>query len=956
MIALLRQIEAVARKEIGAHFGSPTALIFVGVFLLVTLLSFFWVETFYARNIADVRPLFEWMPVLMMFLAGVLTMRQWSEEQRGGTMEVLLTLPVERPLLVAGKFVGVMTLIIAALTVTLVLPITVSQLGDLDWGPVVGGYIAALLMSSSYVAIGLFVSSRTDNQIVSFILAVLICSVLYVVGTSGVTGIVGDTGTQVLRSIGLGSRFESIERGVIDLRDLTYYFSLTAFFLLLNVVSLDIKRWSWSQRTATYRRNTFLGVVLLALNLVALNTWLFPLSGLRLDLTAQQKYSLSEVTVDLVGDLPEPLLLRGYFSERTHPALTPLLPAIRDLMREYEVVSGGVIRVEILDPRKDEEVEAEANQAYGIRPTPFRITERYEASVVNSYFDVLVRYGDQFVTLGLNDLIEVSPAGGDDVDVKVGNLEYVLTRSIKKAVFGFQSLDSALQQIENPINLTLLATTAALPETLQEVPGRIENVARKIEQESRGKLVFNIVDPDTEGSLIDRGELLRSYGLRPIASLLNPHTYYLHLLIESGHDSRALYPNGELSEDELRSEIEAALKRSVPGFLKTVGLWYPPETASGSIRGPISSFQILRQHLAQTYDVKGVDLSMGRVPGEVDVLVIVSPRQFTDRDRFAVDQFLMQGGSVVVASGNYVLSPLQFGGAPVVEPVLDGLRTMLASYGVLVRDGIIMDLQNTTLPTQVQRNVGGFNVVEIEEINYPPFVDVRRNGMAQESSIVSSVPSLTLYWVSPLEIDPGKNRRRDVVMLLQSSEDAWLRTSTDLEPNLETYPDVGFPIEGQQKAWDLGVSIRGSFESFFKDRTSPFENGTQLEKEQIPQDVPVSGKIVVSPKNSRLVVIGSSEFLNDAMLSLSRSQSADRYLLNLQLVQNSIDWAVEDEDLLSIRSQGDYARLLRPMDEGAQRFWEAVNYAVAIVVIMVIGLLWHLLKRREAPMELVGDE
>ncbi len=956
MTASLRQTSAIALKEIGGYFGSPTALIFVGVFLLVTLLSFFWVETFYARNIADVRPLFEWMPVLMIFLAGVLTMRQWSEEQRGGTMEVLLTLPVERPLLVAGKFVGVMTLIVAALAVTLVLPITVSLLGDLDWGPVVGGYVAALLMSSGYVAIGLFVSSRTDNQIVSFILAVLICSVLYVAGTSGVTGVVGETGTQVLRAIGLGSRFESIERGVIDLRDLAYYVSLTTFFLLLNVVSLDAKRWSRGKRTVGYRRNTILGVALLAANLVALNIWLFPLSALRLDLTEQQKYSLSKVTGDLVGNLPEPLLLRGYFSDRTHPVLAPLLPAIRDLMREYEVASGGTIRVEIVDPRDDEEMEAEANQAYGIRPTPFRITERYEASVVNSYFDILVRYGDQFVTLGIDDLIEVAPAGGDDIDVQVGNLEYVLTRSIKKAVFGFQSLDSALQQVEDPIKLTLFATGAALPETLQEVPGRIETVAGQIAQGSGGKLVFDIVDPDAEDSLIDRGELVRSYGLRPIASLFSPQSYYLHLLIESGEESRALFPSGDLSEDELRAEIEAALKRSVPGFLKTVGLWHPPEDAQGPMGGPISTFQLLRQHLSQTYTVGGVDLTTGRVPGDVDALVVVSPRQMTDRERFAVDQFLMRGGAVIVAAGNYVLSPFQFGGAPVVEPVQDGLRTMLASYGVLLREGVVMDLQNASLPIRVQRNVGGFNVVEIEEISYPPFVDVRRDGMTQESPIVSDVPSLTLYWASPLEIDPGKNRKREVVTLLQSSEDAWLRTSTDLEPNLETYPDVGFPIEGEQKAWDLGVSIRGSFESFFKDRASPFENGAQAEGEQSAQTGTVAGTIAVSPKSSRLVVVGSSEFLTDAMLSLSRSQSADRYLLNLQLVQNSVDWAVEDEDLLTIRSRGDYARLLRPMDKGEQRFWEAVNYAAATLAIVVIGLVWHLRQRREAPMQLVGDD
>ena len=162
-----KQSLAIARKELGAYFGSPMALIFVGAFLVVTLFSFFWAETFFARNIADVRPLFRWMPVLMIFLVAALTMRQWSEEQRGGTLEVLLTLPVRLASLVWGKFMAVVALIAVALALTLFLPLTVTMLGPLDWGPVVGGYLAAILMASAYAAIGLFVSSRTDNQIVA---------------------------------------------------------------------------------------------------------------------------------------------------------------------------------------------------------------------------------------------------------------------------------------------------------------------------------------------------------------------------------------------------------------------------------------------------------------------------------------------------------------------------------------------------------------------------------------------------------------------------------------------------------------------------------------------------------------------------------------------------------------------------------------------------------------------
>jgi ABC-2 type transport system permease protein len=224
----MKQLLSITRKEIEGYFGSAMALIFVGAFLAVTLFSFFWVDTFFARGIADARPLFRWMPLLMIFLVAALTMRQWSEEQRSGTLEVLLTLPVRPIQLVIGKFLAVMALVAVALALTIFLPITVSLLGNLDWGPVFGGYLAAILLAAAYAAIGLFVSSRTDNQIVALMLTVLLCGLFYLIGSSGVTDFVGDRLGEILRAIGSGSRFVSIQRGVVDLRDLLYYLSLQA--------------------------------------------------------------------------------------------------------------------------------------------------------------------------------------------------------------------------------------------------------------------------------------------------------------------------------------------------------------------------------------------------------------------------------------------------------------------------------------------------------------------------------------------------------------------------------------------------------------------------------------------------------------------------------------------------------------------------------------------------------
>jgi len=956
MSSFWKQSWAVARKELGAYFGSAMALIFVGTFLVVTLFSFFFIAKFWARGIADVRPLFQGMPVLMIGLVAALTMRQWSEEQRSGTLEVLLTLPVRKAHLVLGKFIAVMLLVVVALALTLFLPLSISILGPLDWGPVIGGYLATLLMASTYVALGLFVSSRTDNQIVSLIVTIILGGLLYLVGWSGVTGMFGKSVAQILRAIGTGSRFESIERGVIDLRDLIYYLSLTAFFLILNVFSLDMQRWSRGLRTKSYRLNAILGVALIGANALALNVWTFPINRMRVDLTAGHEYSLSPTTRELIRNLQEPLLIRGYFSERTHPLLEPLVPTIRDMLHEYAVASGGRITVETVDPRDNEELESEANQVYGIRPTPFRVSEHYEESIINSYFDILIRYGDQSEVLSFRDLIEIEAMPSGNVQVRLRNLEYDLTRTIKKVVYGFQSLDAVFAAVQGEIKLTALVSQNNLPSALAEIPAQIEAVGKELEQESKGKFSYRFVDPDAADSPYTRQELA-TYGIQPIpVALFSPESYYLHMLLTVGEKSFVIYPTASMNKADIRSEIEAILRRQTPGFLKTVGLWSPPQTPmrdpyTGQAISPISAWTLVKEQLQTGYTVKNVDLSQGYVPGDVDVLVVIAPQNFQDIELFAIDQYLMRGGAVILAVGNYMLSPYQYGGAIALDQIQDGVGNLLTHYGITVEPAIVMDPQNEPFPLQVQRQVGGVSVIEMRQMAYPFFVDVRQNAMSKESSIVSNLSAVTLHWASPLTVDETKNQGREVIPLLRSSARSWQTTSTNTLPDLEKYPDLGFPVEGEQGARTLAVSVRGAFESYFKGKPSPFEaqpenlsesSGTNVEQRPLAQ-------LDRSPETARLVVIGSAEFLDDTLLQLSQQISQDRYLNNLRLMQNAVDWAVEDEDLLAIRSRGTYVRLLNPLSGEQQRFWEGLNYGVALVGLIVIGVVWNTWRRNEEP-------
>ncbi|HIJ78350.1 MAG: Gldg family protein [Desulfobulbaceae bacterium] len=962
----MNQTMSLAKKELKAYFGSPMAAIFIGAFLLTVLFSFFWVETFFARNIADIRPLFRWMPLLMIFLCAALTMRQWSEEQKMGTLEVLLTLPVRLSRLVSGKFLAVLALVGLALSLTLVLPLTVAMLGDIDWGVVLAGYLGAMLLAAAYIAIGLFVSSRTDNQIIALILTVLVSGFFYILGAANIVALVGNDAGELLRSLGTGSRFASIERGVIDLRDLVYYSSLTLFFLLMNGVSLESKRWSRGRQTARHRFNLKLALVLVALNLLALNIWLGSVHFLRLDLTENHEFSISQPTRDLIENLPEPLVLRGYFSEKTHPLLAPLVPRIRDFMEEYQVASSGRVKVDFVDPKHDEAAEIEANQQYGIKPVPFQVAGRYEASVINSYFNILIKYGDQHVTLGFNDLIEVRTRPDGQLEVGLRNLEYDLTKSIKKTVYGFQGLDTIFSRATQPMELTAVVTPDSLPPQLDGLVQTIKEMGEALAEEADGKLVFQLLDPDAPGAKLDRAEVDRRFQIQPLtAALFAKDTFYLHLVLTVGEQSERIYIGSEMGAAEMRREIEAVLKRTSSGFLKTVGIWTPaPASPMGGMQGMQGGqqYNFFQQVLRENYNLAQVDLKSGHVSAEVDVLLLVASQQLTDIERLAVDQYLMHGGSVVALAGSYVLDLAPGAQSLKLSELTEGLGELLSHYGVTVDKALVMDLQNEPFPVPVARDLGGFVIQEIKQLDYPFFVDVRPDGMAKDSPPVANLPTVTMNWVSPLTVDGDKTQGLAPVALLRSSPDSWLASDIDIQPDFDRFPARGFELGEERQSRTLAVALKGSLPSFFKGKADPrlaegehSDEGHDVQgagSHDHSKELALSPLLEKSPDSSRLVVVGSSEFISDTVISIGQSMGQDRILNSLEFLQNLIDWSVEDEGLLAIRSRGTHARLLYPLSSREQAFWEWLNYGLALLALALVSWYGYRRRHRERPMPL----
>lgn len=230
-------IKAIIKKELRTYFNSPVAYIFITVFLVISSWLFF--RTFFLNNQASMRAMFALMPWLFLFIIPAITMRQWAEEKKLGTIEVLMTLPVTNSEVVLAKFFGSLAFVAIMLTLTMPTALIVILLGDADLGVILSSYLGSLLLAATYLAIGLFVSSFTRNQIISFIISIAISFGLFIVGENIVSYFAPQTLIPLFQYLGLGTHFNSIARGVIDSRDLIYYLSVISIFLYLNARTIE---------------------------------------------------------------------------------------------------------------------------------------------------------------------------------------------------------------------------------------------------------------------------------------------------------------------------------------------------------------------------------------------------------------------------------------------------------------------------------------------------------------------------------------------------------------------------------------------------------------------------------------------------------------------------------------------------------------------------------------------
>jgi len=242
----MNNIKAVFKRDFTSYFATPVAYVFIVIFLFLMGIFTFYLGGFYERNQADLEPFFRFHPWLYLFLIPAIAMRLWSEERKSGTIELLMTLPIPTWQAVIGKFLAAWAFTAVAIVLTFPMWITVNYLGSPDNTVILASYIGSLLMAGGFLAIGSCISALTKNQVIAFVISVVICFLFLLSGFPLVLdffrGWAPQTVVNAIASFSFLTHFESIKKGVIDIRDLIYFLALIAFWLYANVVVIETKK------------------------------------------------------------------------------------------------------------------------------------------------------------------------------------------------------------------------------------------------------------------------------------------------------------------------------------------------------------------------------------------------------------------------------------------------------------------------------------------------------------------------------------------------------------------------------------------------------------------------------------------------------------------------------------------------------------------------------------------
>jgi ABC-2 type transport system permease protein len=775
--------------------------------------------------------------------------------------------------------------------------------------------------------------------------------------------------------------------------------------------------------------NLAIGVVLLGINLVLLNV-LYVRSAVRVrvDLTEGQRFTLSPVTRDFLRSLERPVELVFYHSSpRSMPTVVrPLVDPLRDALSEFAVESDGRVTARFVElDVQPEKVRQDVENSYGIRPIPIPVQTTYEDAIKNVYFSVLVTAGDQYEQLPLvpiGQLVRIVPNKETlGVELELTDTEYVLAKAIYKVTQSFDTIAGALYAKDLEATLTFyLSGEDALPQSMKNLGTTMKEVADELAKGSPGRVSLEIKDPWEGVTEPDQRrqiarQLVQEAGIRPIEGPSDD--FYSWLLIKVGSEKNVvplIAFGSELGRADLEETVKSAIQRLLPGFLPTVGIVAPQPAPSNPMmmqRRPPDAFDVTRRVLAESFQVKPVDLSSGVIAEDIQTLLVVQPGDLSDRELYAMDQFLMRGGKIVLCAGGFHLDLQAMSMSRRLSLAKEGgpqLDSWLRHFGIQRDSRLLMDTRASYLPVPQVEQVGFQNEVRFINIKYPFFARIDASGLNDTHPITGSMQSVGLLWASPITLGKVPEGAKGTVLLRSSAEASLTADSTLVDSIIDIgyQPGIGsvgqlasivrtvwaevnhavknetsFPPPHLQASLDwirgiraasygLGVVVEGTFTSYFADKAipglasdpvdDPEDGGAATDPETKPEsdaERTHSAPLIESRRPGSLVVFGDSDFVSAMPYQFFQLDDSD-FRANLQLIENALAWSSNDP-FTQIRNDRQARRPLTAFQGKSPEEREAkglsatlMTFSITLGAILAVALCWLTYRHTRRPIAL----
>jgi ABC-type uncharacterized transport system involved in gliding motility auxiliary subunit len=678
-----------------------------------------------------------------------------------------------------------------------------------------------------------------------------------------------------------------------------------------------------------------IAVVVVLLNIAS--TTLF----FRIDLTENRVYSLSEASKRVVADLEEPLTIKGFFSKNLPAPYNNVEQAVRDMLQEYSRYGGRMFNYTIstvdVENATDERVQAFEDEAnsYRIYPINLQNVERDEVKLQTAYVGLSFIHGD---------MMETIPA-----ITSTDNLEYRVTTVVDK----MQTKTSALLGLEEDIQVRLVLSSSlyALGEQVEEVPADVEDSVSELNKENYGRLSFRLLDPDTDP---EGQRLAREYGLSPLTlrATQGDSEAYAGVIVQHGQEAFTLNLFvRDLFGVQMRrpADIYSMISDSTESLLdinRTLGYlndYGAPElsrnpqqrqqqqTPNQPNQPQLNTFNRLA---SETYTFDRISLSEEEIPEGLESMLIIGPQeQLDDYALYQLDQFLVNGGNLIVFqdafNAYFPQDTGQFGAQPTYQPRETGLEDLLAHYGVELRHAYVLD-EHCFVQRQQTAQGGAYE----QPIYIAPLVPERY--INEDLPFMRNMGELIFLNVAPLQevADRLDGNTVTATQVLTSTDTAWqMADTTQIYQSLYAPP----PPEGERQRYPLAYMLAGEFQSYFVDKEIPDppepEEDAEAEDERLLSEEQIQTQAeFVERGTGRVFVVGSTSILGDNVIGEEFSPNATFILNVLDAMNNRVDYAI-------MRSKGQTYNPLAESEPGARTATKTFNIAGLPALVVLAGVL-----------------